>query len=275
MFTIRQFPFDAGGQASSALAECGSNWPVIYLINSDSDIYVGETSSFERSFSEHLRSKRSKFPGFSEIRFAFDGTENESAVLDYESNLVRLYSADGLFSRVINANPGQSKDHDYYQRPTYNTKVQALWDQLHSLGLTKQDYRTVRNSSLYKFSPFTSLTSEQREVMHDMLEDFLEAISLGKKGGALVKGGAGTGKSLLAVKAIDMLLNVERYLSDWKKKSWCIWEGMAFPFCRDGTVHRIQRPFQDSLCRTPTVIQRGHAQGIRKNALDWKTGPCP
>lgn len=217
MFTIRQFPFDAGGQASSALAECGSNWPVIYLINSDSDIYVGETSSFERSFSEHLRSKRSKFPGFSEIRFAFDGTENESAVLDYESNLVRLYSADGLFSRVINANPGQSKDHDYYQRPTYHTKVQALWDQLHSLGLTKQNYRTVRNSSLYKFSPFTSLTSEQREVMHDMLEDFLEAISLGKKGGALVKGGAGTGKSLLAVKAIDMLLNVERYLSDWKK----------------------------------------------------------
>lgn len=100
MFTIRQFPFDKNGQASSVHVDGGSNWPVIYLINSDTDIYVGETTSFERRFREHLSNNRKRFAGFTEIRFAYDGTENKSAILDYESNLIRLYSADGKFRRV-------------------------------------------------------------------------------------------------------------------------------------------------------------------------------
>ena len=227
MFTIRQFPFDKTGQASSAMADHGSNWPVIYLINSATDIYIGETTSFERRFREHLRSRKSRFGGFTEIRFAYDGTENKSAILDYESNLIRLYVADGKFQQVRNNNPGQSQDHDYFRRPFYNTKVQDLWDQLHGLKLTKQNYQSVRNSSLYKFSPFTSLTPEQRGVMKDVLEDFLAALESGQTGGAIVDGGAGTGKSLVAVKIIDILLNVGQYLTNWRQSKgvygpdWC------------------------------------------------------
>lgn len=217
MFTIRQFPFDKNGQASSVHVDGGSNWPVIYLINSDTDIYVGETTSFERRFREHLSNNRKRFAGFTEIRFAYDGTENKSAILDYESNLIRLYSADGKFRRVLNSNPGQSQDHDYSQRHLYYTKVQTLWDQLYGLKLTQQDFQSVRNSSLYKFSPFTTLTPEQREVMKDILEDLLDSLQAGQKGGAVVNGGAGTGKSLVAVKVIDIILNVSRYLSDWKR----------------------------------------------------------
>ena len=227
MFTIRQFPFDKSGQASSVRSERGSNWPVVYLINSDTDIYIGETTSFERRFREHLHNRKGRFSGFTEIRFACDGTENKSAVLDYESNLIRLYAADGKFSHVLNANPGQSQDHDYFQRPLHNTKVQALWDQLHGLRLTRQNYQSVRNSSLYKFSPFTSLTPEQRVAMKDVLEDFLASLESGKTGAALIDGGAGTGKSLLAVKIIDILLHVGQYLSSWRHSEgvygpeWC------------------------------------------------------
>ena len=54
MFKIRRFPFDRTGQASSVTADHGSNWPVIYLINGADDIYIGETTSFERRFREHL-----------------------------------------------------------------------------------------------------------------------------------------------------------------------------------------------------------------------------
>ena len=219
MFTIRPFPFDKNGQALSAQTESGSNWPVIYLINSTTDIYIGETTSFERRFREHLRYRNNRFSGFTEIRFAYDGTENKSAILDYESNLIRLYAADGKFQHIHNANPGQSQDHNYSQRPFYNTKVQILWDQLHNLKLTKQSYESVRNSCLYKFSPFTSLTSEQRLVMKDILEDFLAALKSGKTGGAIVNGGAGTGKSLVAVKIIDILLNIDQYLVNWKRSS--------------------------------------------------------
>lgn len=227
MFTIRPFPFDKNGQAISAQTDGGSNWPVIYLINSNSDIYIGETTSFERRFREHLRFRNSRFKGFTEIRFAYDGTENKSAILDYESNLIRLYAADGKFQHIHNANPGQSQDHDYSQRPLYYTNIKILWDQLHKLNLTKQDYESVRNSCLYKFSPFTTLTSEQRQVMKDILEDFLAVLISGKTGGAVVNGGAGTGKSLVAVKIIDILLNIDQYLVNWKRSSgvygsdWC------------------------------------------------------
>lgn len=216
MFTIQRFPFDKTGQALSVTADRGSNWPVIYLINSVDDIYIGETTSFERRFREHLRNRKKRFSGFTEIRFAYDGSENKSSILDYESNLIRLYAADGKFKRVLNENPGQSQDHDYFQRPYYNTKVQELWDQLHSRRLTKQNYQSVRNSSLYKFSPFTSFTAEQRNVMKDILEDFLDSLESNKSGCALIDGGAGTGKSLVAVKIIDMLLNIGLYLANWK-----------------------------------------------------------
>ena len=214
MFTIRQFPFTPSGQASSADAEGGSNWPVIYLINNDTDLYIGETTSFERRFREHLH--RRSFSDFTDIRFAYDGSENKSAILDYESSLIRLYQADGRFRNIFNANPGQSQGHDYHQRGLYNTKVQILWDQLHSLRLTRNDYRFVRNSNLYKFSPFTSLTPEQRDVMRDTLEDLLETLTTGERGGALISGGAGTGKSLMAVKIIHMLLGITCYLKGWK-----------------------------------------------------------
>ena len=227
MYTIRQFPFDKTGQAMSATAEHGSNWPVIYLINSTTDIYIGETTSFERRFREHLRKQTTRFSGFAEIRFAYDGTENKSSILDFESNLIRLYAADGKFEHILNENPGQSQDHDYFQRSLYNAKVQVLWDQLHRCKLTKQNYQSVRNSSLYKFSPFTSLTAEQRNIMKDVLGDFLDTLETGKTGGAVVDGGAGTGKSLVAVKIIDILLNVGLYLSNWKHTKgvygpeWC------------------------------------------------------
>lgn len=217
MFTIRQFPFDKSGQASSVLVDHGSNWPVIYLINSDTDIYIGETTSFERRFREHLQNRKMRLSGFSEIRFAYDGTENKSSILDYESNLIRLYAADGKFQHVRNENPGQSQDHDYFQRPFYNTKIQCLWDQLHRLKLTKQTYQSVRNSSLYKFSPFTSFSSEQRNVMKDILEDFLDSLESKKSGCSIINGGAGTGKSLVAVKIIDILLNVSLYHANWKQ----------------------------------------------------------
>lgn len=227
MFTIQQFPFDKTGQALSVTADRGSNWPVIYLINSNTDIYIGETTSFERRFREHLRKRKTRFSGFTEIRFAYDGSENKSSILGYESNLIRLYAADGMFKNVLNENPGQSQDHDYFQRPFYNAKVQVLWDQLHKRRLTKRNYQSVRNSSLYKFSPFTSFTAEQRNVMKDVLENFIASLESGKTGGAIVDGGAGTGKSLVAVKIIDILLNVGQYLTNWRQSKgvygpdWC------------------------------------------------------
>lgn len=219
MFTIRQFPFDVGGQASAALAEGGSDWPVIYLINGKDELYVGETTSFERRFQEHLNNRGSRFAGMTQIRFAYDGTENKSAVLDYESSLIRLFAADGRFPHVLNAAPGQSQDHDYYRRPLYGAKIATLWDQLHGLRLTRHDYWSVRNSALYKFSPLTTLTSEQREVVRDTLEDFLDTLSSGARGGALLSGGAGTGKSLLAVKIVDLLLNSRQYMDAWKRSA--------------------------------------------------------
>lgn len=216
MFTIRQFPFNDCGQASSVLTEGGNNWPVVYLISNDTDIFIGETTSFGERFREHLYDKNKRYNRFTEICFAYDGTENKSVVQDYESNLVRLFDADGRFQRVFTASPGQSHIHAYHQQDLYDAKVSVLWNQLYGLNLTKLDYQSVKNSLIYKLSPFTSLSSEQREVMKAIFEDFLDSLRSGQKGGALVNGGAGTGKSLMAVKIIDILLNAGRYLVDWE-----------------------------------------------------------
>lgn len=217
MFTIRVFPFDANGQTASALVDGGYNWPVVYLINNDTDIYVGETTDFEQQFLKHLKNAERNNTGYSQIRFAYDGTENQSAVKEYKSDLIRLFMVDGRFPHVISSIPRLSQSYEYHQRFLYNTKIQTLWDQLYDLNLTKKNYQEVRNNPLYKFSPFTSLTSEQLKVMKDLLADFVDSLSSQKKGAAIISGGAGTGKTLMAVKIIDILLNSKQYITDRKQ----------------------------------------------------------
>ena len=84
---IRRFEFKDNGYNKLKEHPRGQNWPVVYLINDEKELYVGETTSAGSRFSQHLNSKDEERRKLKEIRFVFDEEFNKSAILDIEQTL--------------------------------------------------------------------------------------------------------------------------------------------------------------------------------------------
>lgn len=208
---IIEFDFSESGGVDIGDTACGKNWPVVYLIHNSDELYIGETNNAAKRIKEHLRNpKRNKLTTVSII---FDSEFNKSAVLDIEQTLIQLYSADDHYE-LQNMNDGQSSNNDYYQREAYLRKIGSIWDNLIKLRLARQKMDVLINRDLFKYSPYVSLTAEQTEVCYLIIDDIVEKLSKGETGISLVQGGAGTGKTVVAIKLISLLKNAMEYEQD-------------------------------------------------------------
>ena len=205
---IREFAFSQSGLQKLKGHTKGQNWPVVYLINNDkpgkSELYVGETTSAGGRFQQHLSNPDRR--KLETIRFIFDDQFNKSAILDIEQTLIQMFLADQKFV-LQNKNGGQSCKHDYYQRSLYQTKVDQIWNELNKHLFTNHDAATIRNSNLFKYSPFNTLTPEQEQVSHDILLNAIECLESGKTGTSVLTVKAGTGKSIVMIHMMYTLVN--------------------------------------------------------------------
>lgn len=208
---IQTFEFsDSEGDFISCMP-MGKNWPVVYLIHNNKELYVGETNNAGKRIKEHIRNPaRGKLKT---VRILFDEEFNKSAVLDIEQTLIRLYNADGVFE-LQNMNYGQSANHNYYQREFYLGKMDDIWKQLMGMKLAKERLDSLVNKDLFKYSPYISLTDDQSDICYSVIDDMTDKMGKGKPGMSVIKGGAGTGKTIVAVKLISMLLNAMTYEQD-------------------------------------------------------------
>ena len=209
-FEIKSFPFDALNHNVFGL-DChpkGKNWPVVYLIHNDSELYIGETNNALNRMNQHLDNRERQ--RLNSVRIIFDEEYNKSAILDIEQSLIHLYSVDGKFF-LQNKNGGQSRKHDYYQREKYLNKVDDIWAKLHILGMTSKSILDIRNSDCYKYSPYNSLTEEQNQVCISTLNGILDNLLNHKKGVTIIQGTAGTGKSVVLMNMIFQLANCQSY----------------------------------------------------------------
>ena len=205
---IREFAFSQTGLRSLREHSKGQNWPVVYLINNDkpnkSELYVGETTSAGGRFLQHLNNPDRR--NLDTIRFIFDDQFNKSAILDIEQTLIQMFMADQKFV-LQNRNGGQSCKHDYYQRALYQAKVDEIWNELNRALLTNQDASTIRNSNLFKYSPFNTLTPEQEQVSQDILFNAIDCLQSGESGTSVLSGKAGTGKSIVLIHMMYTLMS--------------------------------------------------------------------
>ena len=86
----------------------GKNWPVIYLIHDDENLYIGETTNVAARMGQHLKNDEKKKLKFIEI--IFDERYNKSVVLDYEQRLIKYCSIDDRFKNILNKNMGQQEN---------------------------------------------------------------------------------------------------------------------------------------------------------------------
>lgn len=175
-------------------------WPLVYIL-SDGETktaYVGETTDAYSRMSTHLKhNKKSKLTS---VHLITSEKFNKSATLDIESNLIKYMSGDNVY-KLLNGNLGLA-NHNYYQKKEiYWDIFNSVWNQLRSEGIAKHSIEHIDNSDLFKYSPYKSLTAEQSYGLNQILESLVT----GKHTNTIVEGGAGTGKTILAIFLFKML----------------------------------------------------------------------
>lgn len=181
------------------------NWPVVYTIFNDKQIYVGETTNAASRLGQHLGSQAKN--GLNSVRVIFDESFNKSVCLDLESHLIRYFAADEKFS-VLNGNGGIS-DADYFERDKYREAFKTVFDELLESGMLTRSVPEIVNSDLFKYSPFKALNTEQAVAINEILEGLLPAIKKDPGQTFVVQGDPGTGKTIVAVYLMKLLHDIE------------------------------------------------------------------
>jgi DUF2075 family protein len=176
----------------------GINWPVVYILRNKNEAYIGEsTRVYYRSLEHYKNDTRRKLTS---IDIITDKDFNKSATLELESLLIEHMSADGKF-KLQNGNGGLS-NHNYYQNDIYKQKFNYIWEELKHKGIVLHGLFDIRNSDLFKYSPYKALNEEQ----HLVVEEIFESIKNNQHSNHLIQGEPGTGKTIVAIYIIKYLV---------------------------------------------------------------------
>lgn len=190
MSDIVTFPFNKENFDKIKSYKFGRNWPVVYVLEDKKEIYIGQTvNAYFRSKQHYDNPERKKLD---EIHIITDEEFNVSATLDIESWLIQYILADGKY--IIQNSNGGLKNHNYYDRAKYKAKFELVWDELREKGIAKNTLNDLRNSDLFKYSPYKSLTEDQYAVAREIFKD----IKKNDLNTFIVTGKPGTGKTILA-----------------------------------------------------------------------------
>jgi DUF2075 family protein len=206
-FEIQSIPFNDG--AISVWSEADpkrSNWPIVYSIDNDREIYIGETLNAAARLGQHLSTKERQH--LKRVRILLDETFNKSVCLDLESHLIRYFHGDGKY-KVLNKNSGIT-DADYFNRDQYRKQFESIYEKLLEEGLFTKTIPEIVNSNLFKYSPFKALTSDQQLAVDQILRNLFE--SDGQT--IVVKGEPGTGKTIVAVYIAKLLSDIKSSQAD-------------------------------------------------------------
>ena len=190
----------------------GTNWPVVYIYYNKSKAYVGETLDAVRRTEQHKAEKQ--FDGFTNVCLITNKTFNKSVILDLEAFLIKYVSADGS-KKLINGNAGVV-DHNYFYKEAYEDDFKEIWSVLIEKGIVSKSITDIENSELFKYSPYKTLNSEQQKTAYEILQLVYEMNNATSKSLVEVTGGAGTGKTILAVYIVKLLADIRAQKAVWK-----------------------------------------------------------
>ena len=209
-FQIRNYSFDQSTINNLATADhLEENWPVVYQIYNNQQIYIGETTNLKNRMSQHLANAEKSSLKHGSLKVVFDETFNKSAALDLESYLIQYFSGDGKF-RVLNRNDGMC-DRDYYGRENYRKTFEEIWNRLRELKIADKTISEINNSELFKFSPYKNLNFEQLNVVTEIVQNIDEAITGNTKSLSVIDGDAGTGKTIVIMYLAKLLADLQSF----------------------------------------------------------------
>ena len=209
-------------------------YPTVYVVYAQPDgpsevgpsyiAYVGETNNIENRTSQHLKADPKVRPDWREFRELAENNPssvrqfvighshfNKSLTLDIENRMMQyLLGVDSIKS--LN-NRRTNPQGNYYTREELDEVFARTWRKLNSLNSKLfPSERIIRDSALFKASPFHELTKAQLDAERSILEAILCArerpVDMKTEFGdlVLVQGAAGTGKTVLISHLFNALL---------------------------------------------------------------------
>jgi len=198
--TINSYQFSSKGAEEYELNQFMKNsWPVVYIIKNEriNEAYIGESTNAINRMKNHLSNAERQ--GLNELLVISCDKFNKSAVLDIESQLISYMDADKQY-KLQNGNAGLV-DHNYYQKPQYRIVFKEIWKMLLAQRYAKNPIERLDNTDFFKYSPYKSLNGDQ----HHSVIEILKLMNKEDENTIFVEGGAGTGKSVLAVYLMKLL----------------------------------------------------------------------
>ena len=178
-FEIRSSRFDETlFQEFGHVHAAKEQWPVVYLLSTEEtrEAYVGETTDTYSRMRAHLRSE--KKVRLTTVHLITSTKFNKSATLDLESNLIKYLAGDGYYS-LQNGNLGLA-NHNYFQKKElYWGMFRDIWNKLREEGISRHSIEYIENSDLFKYSPYKSLSKDQKDGLKVMIKNLLNGYSSG------------------------------------------------------------------------------------------------
>lgn len=197
-FVAREFGNEAGRNTRR------NNWPIVYTINGDHEIYIGESVNGDTRMLQHLANPARA--GLTEVKYVVDSKFNKSACLDLEAHLIQYFQADEKF-RVQNSVVG-IRDADYFNRDEYRRNFQPIFDWFVSNGMFTRPIPELINSDFFKYSPFKALNTDQAIAIESVLEKLIEDFEKTSSSPIVIDGDPGTGKTIVAVYLIKLIQDI-------------------------------------------------------------------
>ncbi|MBR3378234.1 DUF2075 domain-containing protein [Candidatus Saccharibacteria bacterium] len=210
-FEIKKYDFNSSA-VDRLNGHYENNWPVVYQIRNNCEIYIGETTNLKSRMKQHLESEEKNSLQDGVFNVVLDKTFNKSVALDLESYLIQYFGGDGRF-KVLNRNDGM-RDRDYYNRAKYRETFEEIWNRLRELKIADQSITEIKNSALFKFSPYKNLNLEQLDVVTKILLNIDEAIANNRKSLSIIGGDAGTGKTIVIMFLAKLLADLQNFNGD-------------------------------------------------------------
>lgn len=205
MAEIEMYKFDETTLQKIRDSKFGTKWPIVYVLTGEKEAYVGETLNAYRRIKEHLKNRERN--NLSRVYLIALEKSNKSVTLDLEAFLIKYMSADKKH-RLQNGNNGM-KIHNYYQKEELESCFEELWKELQSKKIVANNLHRIENSNLFKYSPYKNLTEDQYITVQTILESLSEGIDTDRNSIFMVKGGAGTGKTLIAMYLMKLIIDFQ------------------------------------------------------------------
>ena len=134
------------------------NYPVIYVLNSNKEAYIGETVYFKNRMRAHLKTRKN----INKINLIKHDEFNRSATFHLETKLINYFLGDEKYTLQNKSKTASDFTHNYFNKPYYDQQLfKELWQKLYENQLVDHELHIIENKDIFKLSPFKELSMEQ------------------------------------------------------------------------------------------------------------------